>query len=239
MSVRVGVIGCAAAIVAVCAVCAPASAQEGYPSLSWTGFTVGVHGLYLGSKVDFPGVPDYPAGPPRPSLNGAMVGGQIGYNMQMGGIVVGAVADLSLGNLTDTVRDGNYLTETAKIDRIGSLRAVLGLPMGPFLPYVTAGLGWMHANYGATCPDQAAVPFGMCSRAGPRSYNSSIDMTGLAIGGGLKYAITSHFQVGAEYLHFGMNAKDFTNGPIGPFPAVTNQVKVNSDMLKVSLDYKF
>lgn len=77
---------------------------------TWTGFYVGAHGGYAWSETDFPGAPAYPAGPPRPSLEGGFAGGQIGYNKQFDRIVVGVVADVSFANLEQTVRDGNYLT---------------------------------------------------------------------------------------------------------------------------------
>lgn len=88
----------------------PSNAQGVDRPFSWTGFYVGGHGAYNWSDIEFPGAPAHPAGPPRQQLSGALLGGQIGYNYQMSGIVAGIEADISKGNLTGTVRDGNYIT---------------------------------------------------------------------------------------------------------------------------------
>ena len=90
------------------------------------------------------------------------MGGQIGINYQFQQIVIGAVAELSFANFEQTVRDGNYLTETAKIDRFGTIRGILGYAIGDFLPYGTVGVAMADMQYGATCPDSAAAAFGLC-----------------------------------------------------------------------------
>jgi outer membrane immunogenic protein len=204
----------------------------------WTGFYVGGHGGYAWADPDFPGAPAFPKGPPRPHLEGGFVGAELGYNFQVDRFVIGAVADISFANLNDTVRDGNYLTETTKIDRFGTVRGVVGYPMGRWLPYGTAGFAWANTSFDLTCPDPAAAFSGTCSHAGPRHTGDTQTMTGLAYGGGLKYAIDDHFSIGAEYLHLDFDSTTFSFGPFTNSPPHTGKLDATGDLAKFSVDYR-
>lgn len=207
---------------------------------SWTGFTIGAHGGWNRSKMDFPTAADYPVGPPRPNLDGALIGGQLGYNFQFSQFVVGGVVDYSFANLEKTVRDRNYLTETAKIDRMGSVRAILGYSLGQFLPYVTGGYAMARASYGATCSDdQSAVLYGLCARAGPRSYEDEHHFRGGIYGGGIKYMINRNAIFGVEYLRTSFSEKDFTNGPITTSPAFPTPIDTTLNQFRMTVDFKF
>ncbi len=210
-----------------------------YLANTWTGFYVGAHGGYIWADPDFPGAPSYPAGPPRPKLSGGFVGGQIGYNHQFDRIVLGVVADISFANLEETVRDGNYLTETTKIDRFGTVRALAGYSFGRWLPYGTVGFAWGDTSYNFACPDQAAAPFGLCSKAGPRRTGDSQTLTGLAYGGGLKYAIDGNFSIGAEYLRLDLDETTFSYSGLASIPAFKGKIDGTADLVKVQVDYKF
>ena len=137
----------------------PALAQGKERPSRGTGFYIGGHGGYAWADVST-GAPAFPAGPPRNSLDGSFVGGQIGYNMQIKGLVLGVEADISKGNLNKTARDGNYITETDTIDWLGTVRGRVGLPLGHVLPYATIGWMWDTVTRQQQCPDPAAVPFG-------------------------------------------------------------------------------
>lgn len=209
------------------------------PAISWTGISIGVHGGYAWSDVDFPGSPAYPAGPPRPSLEGGLVGIQGAALWQMNSIVIGAAADVSFGNMTETVRDGNYLNETATLDRFGTVRGIFGVAMGRFMPYATAGLAWGDITYSANCPDPAAVSFGGCKNAGPRSYSDTTTMTGFVWGAGMKYAVTQHWSLGVEYLHTDFGDASFTNGPLAAWPATQSKITSDLDSVRATVDFKF
>jgi outer membrane immunogenic protein len=234
----------AAAVVAVAAISNPAVAADRdeivyRPAITWTGFSVGVHGGYGQADIDFPGAPAYPAGPPRPDLDGGFVGIQGAAMVEINRLALGITADISFTKLNETVRDGNYLTETTKIDRFGTVRGVIGYSFGHFMPYATVGLAWADGSYGATCPDQAAVLFGGCSKPGPRSYNDSFTMTGIAWGGGIKYAINQHWSVGAEYVRMNFDDKSYTNGPLASWAATQGKITADYDSVRASVDYRF
>ncbi len=219
-------------------------ATGGYKDVSyaagpaWTGFYIGAHGGYVWGSADFPGTPAYPTGAPRPQLEGGFGGGQVGYNVQLDRFVVGAVADISFANLDKTVLDGNYLTETTKIGQFGTLRAVAGYSFGRWLPYGTVGLAWADASYDMNCPPVAVVQGGGCMTAGPRHTGDSQIMTGLAYGGGLKYAIDGKFSIGAEYLRVDLDETAFQMGSLGKWGPNTKKIDATADLVKFSVDYK-
>lgn len=74
-------------------------------------------------------------------------GGHAGFNLGLGGIVVGVEGDASLDssslNFTPTFGGGKGTFES---DWSGTLRGRIGLPVGPALLYATAGYAWTDAT---------------------------------------------------------------------------------------------
>jgi len=225
---------------------------------NWTGLYFGAHGGYAWADVDYPGANPYVAppaqckgafgpgedcGPPRASLEGGLLGAQIGYNFQIGQIVLGAEVDYAFSNLTKSVRDGNYLEQTHEIDGIGSVRARVGYAIDRFLPYVTGGWGWADASVSQSCPgDPAAVRFGHCRADAAGSYNlkGSETIDGWVIGGGLEYAAASNWTVRAEYLHYDFGKANYELGraPNG-YVIPTKTIKHDADVFRLGVNYKF
>ncbi len=189
----------------------PALAQE----YNWGGLYFGAHGGYGWADTDYPGAPAYPAGPPRPDLEGGLVGGQIGYNLQLERIVLGVEADYSFTKMSETTRDGNYITQDHEISALGSVRGRLGLTFGRWLPYATAGWAWNNASFNQTCPDPAAVPFGHCNVAnGFAPYNITKDETetGWVYGGGVESLIAPNWTLRLEGLRYDFDEQDYALG---------------------------
>src|SRR5262245_56160663 len=110
-----------------------ATAAQADRPFTWTGLYVGVHGGLASGLID-PLGPNPPAGAPSQSIDGGFAGLQIGAQYQFSsGIVLGVEADASLANFSDTVRDGNYLTQWGTITSFGTVRARLGYAMGNFM----------------------------------------------------------------------------------------------------------
>lgn len=178
------------------------------------------------------------SGPPDPDLEGGFVGLQLGYNHQLGKLVVGVEADISFADIDDTVRDGNFITQTTELERFGTVRAKLGYAHGSWLPYVTGGFAWADVSYSQTCP--AGAQFGHCSRSGAYTRSDDTIMNGWTLGGGLKYAISEHFVIGAEYLHLDLGKDGFDFGsPVNREPVTAADLEIKADLVKVSVDYKF
>ena len=209
---------------------------------SWTGIYAGGHGSYNWADQEFPGAPAHPAGPPRMDLSGGMLGGQIGAQYQMGVIVVGIEGDYSRGNLSQTVRDGNYITQTGEIDWTGTLRGRLGLAMGNVMPYVTAGYMWAGASYNQTCPEKAAAPFGHCNRADKYNITKEATHGGFVYGGGVEWAVSQHFSIKAEGLWYrlGEETYAFGNAPLNAKEAIGNKpIDYDGAMFRIGGNYRF
>jgi outer membrane immunogenic protein len=221
----------------------PSNAQGPDRPFSWTGFYVGFHGTYLGADQEYPGANPHPAGPPRQELSGALLGGQVGYNFQVGRAVLGVEADYSKGNLSSTARDGNSITQTVDIEWTGSLRGRVGLPFNNLMPYVTAGYMWMGANFNQTCPDPASQPFGHCNVAnGFAPYNLTDTRThgGWVYGIGLEWMVARNFSVRAEGLWYSMGDETYRLGTT-PSGKTVNPASIEYDgsMFRVGGNYRF
>jgi outer membrane immunogenic protein len=225
---------------------APANAQD----RSWTGFYIGAHGAYSWFDQDFPGLPAHipspvPAGkdsgPPRMDLSGGMLGGQIGAQYHFkGGILVGIEADYSRGNLSQTKRDGDFITQTTEIDWTGTLRGRVGLPMGAWMPYVTAGIMWAGASYNQTCP--TAATRGHCDRAEEYSITKEQTHSGFVYGGGLEWMVSNNFSVKAEGLWFNLGKEVYALGsaPLNSKEALGNKpIDFDGAMFRIGGNYRF
>lgn len=200
---------------ALCLVVSWATAARADGPFNWTGFYIGAHGGYAGSSID-PLGPAPPDGAPTQNVEGGIVGFQVGAQYQWsGGLVTGIEADISFAQLQETVRDGNYITQTGKIDMFGTVRARLGYAMGKFMPYVTAGLAWDRLRENETCPDPGAVAFGWCKPAnGYAPYNLSKTQTptGWAYGIGFDYAVSPTWTVRLEAMRLEFETESYNLG---------------------------
>ena len=65
------------------------------------------------------------------------------------GLMLGVEGDYALASLNDDGEVGTGIFNThvdLEIDQLASVRARLGMAMGQWLPFVTAGWGWAHAD---------------------------------------------------------------------------------------------
>lgn len=229
-------------LVALAAFLSAGSALAG-ETYNWSGLYVGAHGGYGWADTDYPGAPPYPAGPPRPDLEGGIFGGQVGYNYQLHQVVIGVEADYSFTSMQQMVRDGNYLTQNHEITGLGSVRGRLGYAFGHILPYATVGWGYGQASFNQTCPDPAAVPFGHCNAAnGFSPYNITKDETetGWVYGGGVEMLIAKTWSIRAEYLRYDFDEQGYNLGltPSGK-DLGTKTLEHDVDVVRLGVNYKF
>jgi outer membrane immunogenic protein len=222
---------------------ASASAASAQEPFKWSGFYAGLHGAWAKSDIEFPGAPAHPAGPPRQTLDGAQIGGQIGYNWQVSNWVFGVETDLSWGNLSGTVRDGNAIVQTDEIDWSGSVRGRLGYAMGRFLPFLTAGWRWDQATRTQSCPDPAAIPFGHCNTAnGFAPYNLSDTQIhdGFVWGGGFELATSQNWTIRLEALYADMGDQVYSLGKT-PSGKTLGSGRIEHDYttVRAAFNYKF
>ena len=168
-----------APVVAEAPVAAPAAAPviitpQAAPSGDWTGFYLGGQLSYgqLGFELD-----DGDAG--EADLDGAVGGLHAGYMRDFGRIVAGAEVAY---NWTDLEADDDATFDLgADLESVARAGVRVGYDAGRVLPYVTGG--YASASFSEEL-------------AGTGEDNAD----GYYFGGGVEYAVTNRFSVGAEVL---------------------------------------
>ena len=182
---------------------------------SWAGFYLGVHGGYGWKQDDFSQSEAFQLQTPQ-SINGirsqgAVYGGQAGYNWQFGRAVTGLEIDFSAADIkgsngvTETVPFGGGTFTTAitlgeQVKYLGTARARLGwLPTDNVLLYGTAGLAWERLDTTSTA-SQIATP---APNTQIVSLRTPIDKFGWVAGIGAEVMLGSPNWIGrVEYLHY-------------------------------------
>ncbi|MFG1347115.1 outer membrane protein [Xanthobacter autotrophicus DSM 431] len=219
------------------------------PAFSWTGFYIGANAGYGWGQTTFSNSYD----PLNPSTlvnadadfgtDGAVVGGQIGYNWQINQVVLGVEADAAWSDISGS---GSYFNGvasscvqsndacTAKTEAFGTIAARLGVAFDRVLVYAKGGAAWAVTKYTAGNTDFVTPAF---------SYQASVDETrwGWTIGGGVEWAFTNNWSAKVEYNYMDFGSSDVTfnfvpNTFIHPYAATVGQ---SLQVLKGGVNYRF
>jgi len=191
------------------------------PVSGWSGFYAGVNGGY-----GFGTLTREPAGGGAQTQNnsgGFALGAQAGYNLDMGGLVLGTEADLqwsSIGYTEDIPGIGSF---TASVDYFGTIRGRGGYSFGQVMPYVTAGFA---AGRGT-----ASVTNG----AGVTTSQSATHM-GWTVGGGLEAQATENISIKAEYLYVDLGIQTYP-GPLAGLGGIDATQRFS--VVRAGINYKF
>ena len=208
---------------------------------TWTGVYLGVNGGWgwTGSNsvsVTLPAAPTFGAFSTGQSSDGAVFGGQLGYNWQTGNWVFGIEGDVDgygarNATTTHTASDprlGLVVTASEAPNWLASARGRVGYAWGPGLIYITGGGAWANMQYSTT--DAAAV--------------SSLTATksGWTLGGGYEWMFVPNWSLRAEYLYYkfdgGATTTAVFNPPnVGVLTHTWSGASVN--IARVGLNYKF
>jgi outer membrane immunogenic protein len=226
------------------------------PLFTWSGFYAGVNAGYgfghndLSVRSDAPNFFDDAldvAGFGRSKREGSFTGGaQVGYNYQMGSIVVGAETDFNYFNVNDhyvtdvAYVDGDAVTETLtgghKVQWLGTLRPRLGFtPAERLLVYATGGLA-----YGSVKTRSSYVVTENGADVGSFAASRSNVRWGWTIGAGAEYAVTNNLSLKAEYLYVDFDSKHLT-ATDADNPGLSYNVKDETrfQILRAGLNYRF
>lgn len=197
----------------------------------WSGFYIGGDGGWQGSTIDL----SSPGGGPltySPRHNSFAVGGFAGVQRQFGQFVLGveggymsAFDNVSLG-ATPSISifgPGGTGTAQAKLKDIWSVGGRVGWAMGRWMPYVTGG----YAN----------GSFEFDAQSGATTEQAKASTGGGYIGGGIDWALTKNWIIGAEYRHYAFSSKTVA----GTFGLATENVNFapSTDTVLARLSYKF
>ena len=187
------------------------------PATAWAGFYAGVSGGYgFGSATVSPA----PGAQATNSTGGWNLGAQAGYNMDMGGFILGAEADLQWSNVAYSEVVGGD-TFKAGIDFYGTLRGRAGMAFGQVMPYVTGGIA---AGRGTASLDNGVVT------------SQSATHMGWTAGVGLEAQATSNISIKAEYLYVDLGTQAYNGLPAG----IGNiDVTQRFSVVRAGLNYKF
>jgi outer membrane immunogenic protein len=146
----------------------------------WTGIYVGVQGGAQWSDIDT----DFNSGF---STRGVSGGGHVGFNWGLSGLVVGVEAD---ANLDDASFSYSSVGNTTKLDTdwSGTVRARVGVPLGPALLYATAGYAWSDVS--------------ISDKSGGMSASGTHRFDGIVYGVGAEAYVLPNLSVRLEALHF-------------------------------------
>jgi outer membrane immunogenic protein len=217
----------------------PAKAPVVAPALvyDWTGLYVGGNAGYSWGRTDV----DYSLGGvpvARTTLdpNSFIGGGQIGYNWQLGSMVLGVEGDLAWRHGTDaaTITSGNVFGDFAAFSTeqnwVGTVRPRVGFAANNWLIYGTGGVafgGFKHA-YSETRPGVVT-----------RTTTDSDTKAGWTAGGGVEYAFRNHWSLGVEYLYMDFGSTTLNQPAIGPLPASSASFDDKSHVVRAKVNYKF
>jgi opacity protein-like surface antigen len=206
---------------------------------NWTGFYIGAFAGadYGNTKMDFPGIGD--AGP---QVGGALTGGTLGYNYQIGSWVLGVEGDAGWTNArgsvacTSAFSTFGVLSGTDCADRadfLATATARLGYTFGRALYYAKVGGAWTHERFSVTCNNTIGVP---CIGPATLLTQTSLagDRTGWTVGYGVEFALTRNWSVMAE-----MNYIDFGNKNMTAADGTVLNAGMRISEGKIGVNYRF
>lgn len=241
------------------------------PVFSWSGWYVGLHGGYgwghddAGVTIDpasFPMLPNEAVSPPIPgpialggsNPQGALAGGQFGYNFQVDRAVFGFEADISWSdlkssrsagfafNLTDSGDIGKLVgtgTAETRLDWFGTVRGRVGYAFDRFLPYVTGGLAYgdikRTLTFTGTTFDTGTTPPILLGQTGGTASTSSVHF-GWAAGVGADFAVTDRWVLRAEYMHLNFDGSGSTFAFAG---GSLPDHGMSVDLARAAVNYRF
>ena len=204
----------------------------------WTGFYLGVNaGVGMGrdyTRLDVAAAPSFDRSYLSPQ--GALGGGQIGYNWQtnsiVGPVVFGVEADIQGTGMSDNhtclllcapVQNALY---NQKLDWFGTARGRVGIANGPVLSYVTGG--WAYGSVKTTLTETAG--------GGTGTFSSNQNRSGWVYGSGVEASLGGNWTGKIEYLY--LNLGDRRDGFILNGAAQTLTTDIREHMFRVGLNYR-
>jgi outer membrane immunogenic protein len=234
-------------------------------AFSWTGFYVGVNagGAWGDGESNSPlrnlgggqeyipsVVADINAQAHRSFDPSAFTGGVgLGYNIQHGSLVFGVVADFNsirlkesktvVANFTGFGPPVTYSDQVAA-NWLITTRAKLGIAAGQLLFYGTGGAAFTDLKYRHQFIEGAFAG----TSNGTESAKLSETKTGWTVGGGVDYALSRNWTIGAEYLFADFGKVSSVGNrvifPGGPGTSVfDHSAELTTNIVRANLTYKF
>jgi len=185
---------------------------------SWDGPFIGVFAGWGAGTADHTaagGVGPLPVGGNDVDLSGWFIGVNAGANFTVSeALVLGIVGDIAWADITGEIDGTLFDGTTHTIDWQGSVRGIVGFDGGAFLPYLTGGLAFAHAERE--------------SPLGPQPNVADATHVGWTVGAGVKFAVTEDMNIDLLYRYsdYGAQTYDFPSGTDPEIALTTHTVQV-------------
>lgn len=196
---------------------------------SWTGFYAGWNSGGVWGEQDWQFAN---ATSSTPKFQGALLGGQVGYDYQIRNVVLGIEADYAWTNAEGGTRcpNASFYSCVASIDSIGFLTGRIGLAHDRALYYVKGGLAFAELN--------PSIKFNLDGAGVPpilALFSPSDSQVGWAFGAGMEYALTDRWSVKGEWLHFDLGTEKY----ILQETSVGTNIGTTGNIARVGVNYHF
>jgi outer membrane immunogenic protein len=174
------------------------------PVYNWSGFYLGANAgwsfINVTDTATFTGgVLGGVAATGTGTANGAVAGGQIGYNYQINAAVLGIEGDFDWSGVSETATSG-IVSETSKVPWLATIRGRAGFAVDRVLFYGTAGVAFVDVSDDVTATGVGTL------------FNASQTDVGWTVGAGVEAALTQNLTVKVEYLY--VDADLSLSGPV-------------------------
>ena len=172
--------------------------------------------------------------PTHPKFQGYALGGQAGYNFQVGKLLLGVEGDYGFSNAEGgkPCPNANFFSCTAEIDNLVFVTGRVGLVRDRAVYYLKGGLAIADVTTGFEQNGGGLSTFPLV----PNDHKTET-MTGWALGAGMEFAITDRWSVKGEWMHFDLGSATF--GTTCPSTDCTMRGKVEGDIARVGVNYHF
>ncbi len=186
------------------------------PVYTWTGFYLGVHAGYAWGNSEYEHKNDNyfggTGGLYDNDTDGALLGGQIGFNYQIDNVVIGVEGTHSWSNIEGNNDYTMYFNDTTtELDNLSTIAGRLGLADDKTLYYFKVG----YAIADVTAGQDVYGGNGCC-----RTWSDSEDVEGWFGGIGVEYALTHNFTIGVEGLYYDFDEVTFSGPDSADVPAI-------------------
>lgn len=216
---------------------------------NWSGIYVGASVGYGWANVEYgnmlvPVVSQDIGSGFDPDIDGTVGGVQIGYNHQLGALVLGVEADFQFSDVSGSARQitntmGGPLDTTMdfNLEWFGTLRGRMGVAATDrFLIYGTAGIAFGKTENGAAyMVDPILGPDYGGGISGKSTHN------GWAVGAGAEYAFDNNWSIKGEYLYVDLGTEVVGTLPVPPSPILGPGISMDLSFqtVRVGINYRF
>lgn len=209
------------------------------PGFNWTGVYVGASSGAM--KVDQDWVTPFGGGVNTHDdvgLRGYLAGGQAGYNLQLGSIVVGVEGDAGRSNSRGghacddaggAVLGQFDFTCRGRLENLASLSARLGFVWGRALLYAKGGVA--NGEIRVETSNNRLLPV---SPSNTPVNGETKRQTGWTVGAGMEFALNNNWTAKAEYMHYDLGSDNYrVDGTL------VATAKTAGDIVRVGVNYHF